>query len=138
MGGFARTPYPENGEHSVMQHPIKLALFAAAACIVGTNATTVSAAPLRISHHHHRASRFQRGAKSGIAANESVSSYLQHNTDPTFNGYFRPAGASRSSYQGPDGRYDSEADFVRDINGTPCGLQCTLEAQKRWSQPAAQ
>jgi hypothetical protein len=38
-----------------------------------------------------------------------------------------------SIYQGPDGSYDSLADFTRDIWGIPCGIECTREAQARWS-----
>jgi hypothetical protein len=39
-----------------------------------------------------------------------------------------------SSYQGPDGTYDSEADFVRDLRGIPCGITCTRAAQARWAR----
>jgi hypothetical protein len=35
-------------------------------------------------------------------------------------------------YQGPDGRYDSLADFSRDVWGVPCGVECTYRAQVRW------
>jgi hypothetical protein len=35
-------------------------------------------------------------------------------------------------YQGPDGRYDSLADFTRDLRGIPCGIECTYRAQVRW------
>ena len=35
--------------------------------------------------------------------------------------------------QGPDGTYDSLADFVSDIRGRPCGIQCTQEAWARWA-----
>lgn len=34
-------------------------------------------------------------------------------------------------YQGPNGRYNNEADFERDINGTPCGVNCAHEKQDR-------
>lgn len=37
-------------------------------------------------------------------------------------------------YQNPDGTYDSEADFVRDLRGTPCGIDCTRAAQARWAR----
>jgi hypothetical protein len=30
-----------------------------------------------------------------------------------------------SRYQEPDGTYDSISDFVRDVNGTPCGVECS-------------
>jgi hypothetical protein len=35
------------------------------------------------------------------------------------------------AYQGPDGSYDSLADFTRDIKGIPCGIDCTRRAQAR-------
>lgn len=38
-----------------------------------------------------------------------------------------------AQYEGPRGHYNSEAGFIRDLNGTPCGVNCTREAQKRWS-----
>jgi hypothetical protein len=30
-----------------------------------------------------------------------------------------------SGYQEPDGTYESYSDFIRDVNGTPCGIECT-------------
>lgn len=45
----------------------------------------------------------------------------------------KPVG-SYSLYQSPDGTYDSEADFVRDLRGTPCGVDCTRAAQARWAR----
>ncbi|MGO9023201.1 MAG: hypothetical protein ACLQIQ_02665 [Beijerinckiaceae bacterium] len=42
-------------------------------------------------------------------------------------------GVPYSNYQGPDGTYDSAADFSRDIWGVPCGVNCTQRAQARWS-----
>jgi hypothetical protein len=30
-----------------------------------------------------------------------------------------------SGYQDPDGTYESYSDFIRDVNGTPCGVECT-------------
>jgi hypothetical protein len=44
-----------------------------------------------------------------------------------------PVGAY-SGYQNPDGSYSSEADFVRDLHGTPCGVNCTLDARARWAR----
>jgi hypothetical protein len=35
-----------------------------------------------------------------------------------------------SGYQEPDGTYRSYAGFVRDVNGTPCGIECS----RPWSQ----
>lgn len=29
-----------------------------------------------------------------------------------------------SGYQDPDGTYESYSDFIRDVNGTPCGVEC--------------
>lgn len=37
-----------------------------------------------------------------------------------------------SAYQGPDGTYNSYADYIRDLNGIPCGQNCSLRAQARW------
>ncbi|WP_020174631.1 hypothetical protein [Methyloferula stellata] len=37
-----------------------------------------------------------------------------------------------SSYQEPDGTYDSLSDFTRDVNGTPCGIECSARAQAHW------
>jgi hypothetical protein len=39
-----------------------------------------------------------------------------------------------AQYEGPNGHYSSESSFVRDINGTPCGMNCTRAAQKRWAR----
>ncbi|MGP0060732.1 MAG: hypothetical protein ACLPID_15740 [Beijerinckiaceae bacterium] len=39
-----------------------------------------------------------------------------------------------SNYQAPDGSYDSPRDFIRDLEGTPCGIDCTQRAQQRWSR----
>jgi hypothetical protein len=42
--------------------------------------------------------------------------------------------------QNLDGSYPSLSDFVRDINGAPCGLNCERDANKRWateSQPVS-
>jgi hypothetical protein len=41
--------------------------------------------------------------------------------------------APYSAYQGPDGTYNSYADYIRDVNGTPCGQNCSLQAQARWA-----
>jgi hypothetical protein len=46
----------------------------------------------------------------------------------------RMATGPYSAYQGPDGTYDSEADFVRDLRGVPCGVNCTRAAQQRWAR----
>jgi hypothetical protein len=35
-------------------------------------------------------------------------------------------------YQNPDGTYPSLSNFTRDIEGTPCGIECTAEAHHRW------
>jgi hypothetical protein len=47
-------------------------------------------------------------------------------------------GPALSSYRGPDGTYDSLADFLRDRAGTPCGINCTRAAQERWARYFAQ
>jgi hypothetical protein len=30
-----------------------------------------------------------------------------------------------SRYQEPNGTYDSYSDYIRDVNGTPCGVECS-------------
>jgi hypothetical protein len=35
-------------------------------------------------------------------------------------------------YQGPDGAYDSLADLTNEIQGTPCGRECTEQSMIRW------
>jgi len=30
-------------------------------------------------------------------------------------------------YQGPHGHYASQTDFIRSLNGTPCGIECAQE-----------
>jgi hypothetical protein len=35
-----------------------------------------------------------------------------------------------SQYQNPDGSYRSLADYVRDVEGTPCGMECTRVSQR--------
>lgn len=40
---------------------------------------------------------------------------------------------SLAQYEGPRGHYGSEASFDRDINGTPCGINCTRAAERRWA-----
>jgi len=42
------------------------------------------------------------------------------------------AAASYSIYQNPDGSYPSLGNFVRDLNGTPCGIECEKDADRRW------
>jgi len=46
--------------------------------------------------------------------------------------------ASYSIYQNPDGSYPSLGNFVRDLNGTPCGIECEKEADQRWGLHPAQ
>ncbi|QAY95016.1 hypothetical protein CWB41_04120 [Methylovirgula ligni] len=40
-----------------------------------------------------------------------------------------------SHYQQPDGTYDSVSDFVRDVNGTPCGIDCPAPSRVIWASP---
>ncbi len=48
-----------------------------------------------------------------------------------------PGTMAYGTYQGPHGHYNSLSDFVRSINGIPCGMACTRAAQMRWSHPYA-
>jgi type IV secretory pathway VirB2 component (pilin) len=38
----------------------------------------------------------------------------------------------QDSYQGPQTGYASFSDYIRSIEGIPCGVKCTLAAQQRW------
>ena len=46
-----------------------------------------------------------------------------------------PRAMPYNSYQGPNGGYDSLSAYIRSVNGTPCGMNCTREAQERTAQP---
>ena len=46
---------------------------------------------------------------------------------------YYPNQGSYSTRQGPDGTYDSLADFIGDLRGRPCDIECTREAQARWA-----
>jgi hypothetical protein len=38
-----------------------------------------------------------------------------------------------STYKEPDGTYESYAGYIRDVNGTPCGVECSRPwAQRVW------
>jgi hypothetical protein len=49
-------------------------------------------------------------------------------------GYYQYPPSYYNTRQGPNGTYDSLADFVSDIRGRPCGIICTQEAQDRWAR----
>ena len=36
-------------------------------------------------------------------------------------------------YQQPDGTYDNVSDLVRDVNGTPCGVDCPAPSAVFWA-----
>lgn len=36
------------------------------------------------------------------------------------------------AYQNPDGTYPSVSDLSRAVNGVPCGVECTADAEVRW------
>ena len=40
-----------------------------------------------------------------------------------------------SHYQQPDGTYDQLADLVRDVNGTPCGVDCPAPSRVIFASP---
>jgi len=40
-----------------------------------------------------------------------------------------------SQYQQPDGTYNSLADFIRDVNGTPCGVDCDAPSRVIFATP---
>ncbi len=37
-----------------------------------------------------------------------------------------------NQYKGPHGHYASQTDFIRSLNGTPCGVECTRRENNRW------
>ncbi len=41
-------------------------------------------------------------------------------------------GMMPDQYQGPHGRYASQTGFIRSLNGTPCGIECSQRVQARW------
>ncbi len=74
------------------------------------------------------AAAIEPSAARGAAVSEAVGS-------SPFYGYAAPGiRFLGSSYQEPDGTYDSLSDFTRDINGTPCGIECAAKAEARWSR----
>lgn len=38
-----------------------------------------------------------------------------------------------SQYQQPDGTYNNVSDLVRDVNGTPCGVDCPAPSAVFWA-----
>ncbi len=42
------------------------------------------------------------------------------------------SGMMPDQYQGPHGHYSSQSDFIRSLNGTPCGIECERRADARW------
>jgi hypothetical protein len=40
---------------------------------------------------------------------------------------------AQDPYKGPHGHYNSLADFTRDVNGMPCGLNCRWAEHRRWA-----
>jgi hypothetical protein len=65
------------------------------------------------------------------AANSSAASF---STDATAS----QAAARYNIYQNPDGSYPSLSNFVRDIEGVPCGIECEKDADRRWGLRPAQ
>ena len=66
----------------------------------------------------------------GLAMSGASQAQDMHTTYPAHH-YYPTQGYS--VYQNPDGSCDSLADLTRDIRGIPCGIECTREAQARWS-----
>jgi hypothetical protein len=50
----------------------------------------------------------------------------------TVDGPAGPALVRVPHYRGPDGSYDSLTDLTQDINGIPCGVECTRRSLIRW------
>jgi hypothetical protein len=62
-----------------------------------------------------------------VAAAPSMAQKRAVQTDAYAATYYTP-------YQGPHGHYNSLSDYVRDVEGTPCGMNCERDAQERWAQ----
>ncbi len=45
------------------------------------------------------------------------------------------ATSAPDQYQGPHGRYGSQTDFIRSLEGIPCGFSCSARAAARWHRP---
>lgn len=44
-----------------------------------------------------------------------------------------------TQYQTPSGSYPSQTDFIRDLNGVPCGIACSQRPERRQAtRPAPQ
>jgi hypothetical protein len=43
-------------------------------------------------------------------------------------------GGSPSAYQLPDGSYPTYGDFIEELDGVPCDMNCRANAQKNWSR----
>lgn len=41
---------------------------------------------------------------------------------------------SPSAYQLPDGSYPTYGDFIQELDGVPCDIECRANAQKNWSR----
>jgi hypothetical protein len=74
-----------------MDLPLKIALAAVAACLIGMTS--------------------------------AAQSFAQSNSD-------RGAQDKPNSVYEPKGSYNSEADFTRDVNGVPCGINCERRARQ--------
>ncbi len=101
----------------------KFSALATAFWIAASFALPLMAQPAS-NHHHRRPTRAFYHYKSKIEKRE-LGPYAHPLILAPSNPY--------SSYQAPDGTYDSLSDFVRSVNGTPCGIQCSLDHQQRWS-----
>ena len=65
-----------------------------------------------------------------VGASALASAQSGPNAYPGYYGYQN----AYSIRQDPNGHYDSLADFVDDIRGNPCGVQCEHEAWERWAR----
>jgi hypothetical protein len=55
--------------------------------------------------------------------------------DSSARGYMALSGnvGSPSAYQLPDGSYPTYGDFIQELDGVPCDIDCRARAQKNWS-----
>lgn len=64
-------------------------------------------------------------ATAGLLAAASATPSAAHWRGPRCRIVYPGLVVQTSRYQEPDGTYNSYSDFVRDVNGTPCGVECS-------------
>lgn len=70
-------------------------------------------------------------AIAGGAAGNAAAGQRAHDAD--FSAVY-PASGAYSAYQAPDGSYPSYGDFIQQLDGIPCDIECWSRAQARWAR----